>query len=84
MITINCKIQKVLKVNMSAMSDRGFKGIETILLQKGSKLCRPPSATKDQMSKKDVLLTKQIASLRIHVERESLIVLDTLICVSHM
>lgn len=69
-ITTACKLQKALKKKLSVMADRGFKGIDTVLLQNGMKLFRPPSASSDKtMSKAEVRLTKQIASLRIHVER---------------
>lgn len=83
-ITTGCKLQKVLRANLSVMADRGFKGIETVLLQKGSKLFRPPSKTSQQMTKKDVRLTKQIASLRIHVERAISRVRDFNMCKPHV
>lgn len=67
-ITKACKLQKALKKEYSVMADRGFKGIDTVLLQKGMQLFRPPSASSTSMSKAEVKLTKQIASLRIHVE----------------
>lgn len=69
----------------SVMADRGFKGIETVLIQKGSKLFRPPSATKDQkMTKGEVKMTKQIASLRIHVERSINRIRDFKMCKPHV
>lgn len=52
------------------MADRGFKQIESLLSKKGCTLVRPPSvSSKEKMSKEDVLLTKRIASVRIHIER---------------
>ncbi|KAJ6647924.1 hypothetical protein Bhyg_03148 [Pseudolycoriella hygida] len=68
-ITTACKLQKSLRQKYSVMADRGFKGIHTILLQKGFKLFRPPSSSGAKMTKAEVKVTKQIASLRIHVER---------------
>lgn len=64
------------------MADRGFKGIETVLLQKGYKLFRPPAS--QPMMKKDVRLTKQIPSLPIHVERAINRVRDFNMCKPHV
>lgn len=56
--------------NVSIMADRGFKQIESSLLKKNINLVRPPSVASDQKSSKDeIRKTKQIAALRIHVER---------------
>ena len=51
------------------MADKGFD-IDYDVLLRGANLNIPPFV-KDcqQLSKKDVILTRQIASLRIHVER---------------
>lgn len=52
------------------MADRGFKHISTLLEQKKCKLIRPPSVSSNQKSSKsEVNESKQIASLRIHIER---------------
>lgn len=52
------------------MADRGFKQIQTILNQKECELLRPPSvSTSTKSTKEEVLKTKSIASLRIHIER---------------
>lgn len=52
------------------MADRGFKQIQTVLNKKKCELIRPPSVlTNVKPTKAEVLLTKRIASLRIHVER---------------
>lgn len=52
------------------MADLGFKGLDARLQQQGCKLVRSPSAQSgEKMSKADVRRMKQIASLRIHVER---------------
>lgn len=52
------------------LADRGFKQLDTLLQKKGSTLVRPPSVTTNVKStKEEVRLTKQIASIRIHIER---------------
>jgi len=52
------------------MADRGFKGIQTLLLDKNCELIRPPSvSTNAKLSKEEALETKRIASLRIHIEK---------------
>jgi DDE superfamily endonuclease len=52
------------------MADRGFKHIESLLLQKKCRLVRPPSRTDNQkFNKMEAKLTKQVASLRTNVER---------------
>lgn len=65
-----CDFLKTLKPGMCVMADRGFKHIEQYLLKSGVTLVRPPSVeTGVKMNKNEAKLTKQIASLRIHVER---------------
>lgn len=65
-----CDFIKCLEPGMCVMADRGFKHVETYLLKHGVKLMRPPSVvTGAKLSKTEVRETKQIASLRIHVER---------------
>lgn len=83
-ITTASKLRKALRAKFSVMADRGFKGIESVLLQKGSKLYRPPSTSNGKMSKPDVKLTKQIASLRIHVERAINRIRDYKMCKPHV
>lgn len=52
------------------LADRGFKHIEQMVLQAGLHLVRPPSvSTGSKLSKQEARQTKQIASLRIHIER---------------
>ncbi|XP_030746851.1 uncharacterized protein LOC115875514 [Sitophilus oryzae] len=61
---------KVLAENCVIMADRGFKQIETSLRKKKCTLVRPPSVLSNvKKTKDDVLLTKRIASVRIHIER---------------
>lgn len=63
-------IMNVLPEKCAFMADRGFKQIQTILHRKQIELVRPPSVSSQQKStREEVLLTKRIASLRIHVER---------------
>ncbi|XP_050554357.1 uncharacterized protein LOC126911390 [Spodoptera frugiperda] len=66
----DCSFIDGLEQGVSILADRGFKHIEELLLQKGINLVRPPSVpSNSKLSKQDVLKTKQIASLRIHIER---------------
>lgn len=65
-----CGYLQVLPVGASVMADRGFKHIEHLLINRSCKLIRPPSVEHGRKpSKKEVLETKRIASLRIHIER---------------
>lgn len=60
------------KLNPGAlvMADRGFKNVSVLLEQRGCSLVRPPSvSSKIKSSKTEVRQSKQIAALRIHVER---------------
>ncbi|XP_073964658.1 uncharacterized protein [Choristoneura fumiferana] len=60
----------ILPPGAVVLADRGFKGIETLLSQRHVKLLRPPSVSSQETpTKKEVIQTKIIASLRIHVER---------------
>ncbi|KAJ8677150.1 hypothetical protein QAD02_012937 [Eretmocerus hayati] len=66
----NCGYLDVLPGGCSVLADRGFKLLDLLLQKKKCKLIRPPSVQKEtKISKKEVKLTKQIASIRIHVER---------------
>ncbi|XP_048000118.1 uncharacterized protein LOC125237175 isoform X1 [Leguminivora glycinivorella] len=66
----SCDFIKCLQPSMCVMADRGFKHVESYLLKQGVKLVRPPSVVKgSKLSKTEVRETKQIASLRIHIER---------------
>lgn len=73
-----CKLHCVqftfLKLNVCAdymrPADRGFKNIDAMLSSKGCTLVRPPSVQSgSKLTKDEVRLTKQVASLRIHIER---------------
>ena len=59
-----------LEPGMIVMADRGFKSLEPLLATKGCSLVRPSSvSSKSVMDRREVKWTKQVASLRIHVER---------------
>ncbi|XP_018909250.2 uncharacterized protein [Bemisia tabaci] len=61
---------KILPPNSVVMADRGFKEVESVLALHNCRLVRPPSVSEGvPMTQKEALLTKIIASLRIHVER---------------
>lgn len=52
------------------LADRGFKHVHNMLLQKNCILIRPASVgVNDQSTAKDVKESRQIASIRIHIER---------------
>lgn len=59
-----------LPENCEVMADRGFKQIEGLLIQKKCKLIRSPRVKANtKMTKDDVIQTRRIASVRIHIER---------------
>lgn len=74
-ITDTCIVEtsdfsKCLQPNMWVMADRGFKHVEVYLRKMGVLLVRPPSVVSGaKLTKAEAKETKQIASLRIHVER---------------
>lgn len=70
MIVQDCNYLQCLPTNKAVMADRGFKDLTSLLHSKKCTLIRPPSVSKSTPSTKDeVKLSKQIAALRIHVER---------------
>lgn len=61
---------KNLTAGAGIMADRGFKHTAHLFAKFQCEMIRPPSASNLERSSKDeVKLTKQIASLRIHIER---------------
>ncbi|KAJ8963782.1 hypothetical protein NQ317_012694 [Molorchus minor] len=61
---------KILRRSCSVMADRGFKRIDVLLQPLECKPVRPPSVkTGTKSIKEEVLETKRIAALRIHIER---------------
>ena len=68
-ITRDCGILELIEPGDSIMADKGFDIAYDVLLR-GANLNIPPFLKdRQQLSKKNVILTRQIASLRIHVER---------------
>ncbi|KAK2578408.1 hypothetical protein KPH14_012740 [Odynerus spinipes] len=64
-----CGILDKLPDNCAVMADRGFKNIQPPLTTKKCELIKPPSVSSTvKPTNSDVLETKRIASLRIHVE----------------
>ncbi|KAJ8685819.1 hypothetical protein QAD02_021612 [Eretmocerus hayati] len=60
----------MLPDDCAVMADRGFKNLQALLNEKNCNLLRPPSVMSDSKpTKLEVLETKSIASIWIHVER---------------
>jgi hypothetical protein len=69
-LTNESNFMALLKPGEKVMADRGFKSLEASLDSVGVMLKRPPSVAGGQpMSEDNCKLTKEIASLRVHVER---------------
>lgn len=69
-LVVKSNLIDILPLNAVIMADRGFKEIESMLVSKNIVLLRPPSVyTNNKPSQQEVLESKTIASLRIHVER---------------
>ncbi|XP_062609017.1 uncharacterized protein LOC134270785 [Saccostrea cucullata] len=69
-LTKKCGILHLCEVGDAIMADKGFV-ISDLTTPKGIHLIIPPFKKKNhQMSRNDVLLTRDIARLRIHVERQ--------------
>lgn len=65
-----CDFMQTLQPGSWVLADRGFRHIEQILIQKDCHLLRPPSVAQGaKLTKQEAYKTKQIASLRIHIER---------------
>ncbi|CAB3259036.1 unnamed protein product [Arctia plantaginis] len=70
MIVENCGFLDHLPPQKAVMADRGFKDLTRLLAIKNCSLVRPPSVSQSTPStKEDVKKSKQIAALRINVER---------------
>jgi hypothetical protein len=68
-ITMNCGFLEKLKENDLVLADRGFK-LEEHFRAKGARLVVPSSTNrKRQLSKQEVVFSKTISNVRIHVER---------------
>ncbi|XP_074113734.1 uncharacterized protein LOC141536858 [Cotesia typhae] len=69
-IVENCGYLDIIPDGITVLADRGFKSVEALLQQKNCTLMRPPSVSDGQQSTEaEVILTRQIASCRIHIER---------------
>ena len=67
-LTTQSGVLDLLEEGDSVMADRGFD-IEVDLLLRGVNLNMPPFLRKkSQLSEKELIVTRRIASLRIHVE----------------
>ena len=67
-LTIKSGLLDKLQPGDSLMADKGFQ-ISDLLYDRGVELNIPPLKTEAQLSEDDVILTRRIANLRIHVER---------------
>ena len=69
-IELNMKsgLLELLQVGDNSMADKGFN-VEDVLKQCGLTLNIPPFISNGSLSQHDVKLTRDVAKLRIHVER---------------
>lgn len=51
------------------MADRGFLVKEEVMMKRGTLIIPPAAKGTEQMSSANVKVTKEVANLRIHVER---------------
>lgn len=69
-IVESCDFSQCLERGVCVLADRGFKNVQKHLEKSGAQLVRPTSVQAGtKMTQKEAKETKQIASLRIHVER---------------
>lgn len=67
-LTIQCGILDLLEEGDSVMADRGFT-IADLLAARGVDLNIPPMKLQPQLTEDELVETRRIASVRIHVER---------------
>ena len=67
-LTIRSGLLDKLECGDSVMADKGFT-IADLLIVRGVSLNIPPMKTEDQLTETELVVTRRIASLRIHVER---------------
>lgn len=67
-LTIQCGLLDLLEPGDSVMAGKGFM-IADLLAARGVSLNNPPMKTQDQLTEKELLETRRIASVHIHVER---------------
>lgn len=69
-IVESCKFLDLIEPGDSVMADKGFK-VKDLLERRGATLNIPPYLEKkDQLSHEETIVTRRIAKLRIHVERQ--------------
>ena len=67
-LTIKSGLLDIFEPGDSVMADKGFT-IADLLAARGVSLNIPPMKTQDQLTEQQLLVTRRIASVRIHVER---------------
>ena len=67
-LTIRSGLLDILEPGDSVMADKGFT-IADLLAAKGVSLNIPPMKTQNQFTEKELVETRRIASVRIHVEK---------------
>lgn len=73
-----------IKEGCGVLADRGFKNIAGDVSRKGGLLIRPPSVSQDDtLTKEEAMLAKEIAAVRIHVERLIRRIREYSICAPH-
>ncbi|KAI5636787.1 DDE superfamily endonuclease domain-containing protein [Phthorimaea operculella] len=66
----DCGILQALPKGAAVLADRGFKNVGYLLQKHGHSLIRPPSVSAQVIpTKREIMETKKIAAIRIHVER---------------
>lgn len=66
----DCGILQTLPKGAAVLADRGFKNVAHLLQKHGHSLIRPPSVSAQvKPAKQEVMETKKITAIRIHVER---------------
>ena len=69
-LTIKSGLLDILEPGDSVMADKDFT-IADLLAARGVSLNIPPMKTQDQLTEQELLVTRRIASVRIHVEGPS-------------
>ena len=67
-LTVKSGLLELLEPGDSVMADKGFT-IADLLAARGVSLNIPPMKTQDQFTEQELLATRRVASIRIHVER---------------
>nr|XP_049692068.1 uncharacterized protein LOC126053600 isoform X2 [Helicoverpa armigera] len=64
----NCKFLENMEPGVSILADRSFKNLQNLFLQKGIELL-PSVGSESKLTKTETCTTKEVASLRMHMER---------------